>query len=72
MLCYLIDAGRTFDIESLSISLVTSSFLRKDNVPLDILTGIRIRSARTVIGTKIFKLSDSKEKIWLQNCQQCS
>lgn len=64
---YLIDSGRTFDIESLSISLTTSSFLRKNNVPLDTLTGMRIRSARTVIGTKIFNLSDRKEKFSYKN-----
>ena len=64
---YLIDSGRTFDIESLSISLTTSSFLRKNNVPLDTLTGMRIRSARTVIGTKIFKLLDRREKFSYKN-----
>lgn len=53
---YLIDLGRTFDIESLSMSLKTNSFFKKNKVPLDTLTGIRIRSARTVIGTKIFNL----------------
>lgn len=55
---YLIDSGRTFDIESLSMSLTTNSFLKKNNVPLDTLTGISIRSARTAIGTKIFKLPE--------------
>lgn len=50
------DSGRTLDIESLSMSLTTSSFLKKNNVPLETLTGIRIRRAKTVIGTKIFKL----------------
>lgn len=43
-------------MESLSISLTTNSLLRKNNVPLDTLTGIRMRSATTVTGTKIFKL----------------
>lgn len=55
---YLIDFGLTFDIESLSMSLITNSFLKKNNVPLDTLTGISIRSARTAIGTKIFKLKE--------------
>jgi hypothetical protein len=64
------DSGRTFDIESLSISLTTSSFLRKNNVPLDTLTGMRIRSARTVIGTKIFKLSDRREKFSYKNASR--
>ena len=53
---YLIDLGGTFDIESLSISLTTNSFLRKDNVPLDTLTGIRMKSATSVIGAKTLKL----------------
>ena len=59
---YLVDWGRTLDIESLSISLTTSSFLRKNNVPLDTLTGTRIRSARTVTGKKIFNLAKNKPK----------
>lgn len=56
------DLGLTFDIESLSMSLKTNSFLRKYNVPLDTLTGMRIRSARTAIGTNIFKLRINRKK----------
>uniref|UniRef100_A0A7C9E8Q2 Uncharacterized protein n=1 Tax=Opuntia streptacantha TaxID=393608 RepID=A0A7C9E8Q2_OPUST len=51
----LYDFGGTFDIESLSISLRTSSLRRKNNVPPDIFTGKRMRSARIIIGRKIFK-----------------
>jgi len=43
--------------------LVTKSLFRKDNVPSDTFTGIRIKRATTVIGTKIFKLPDRSEKI---------
>jgi hypothetical protein len=57
---YLRDLGGTFDIESLSISLTTNSFLRKNNVPLDTLTGIRMRSATIAIGINIFKLKYNK------------
>lgn len=53
---YLKDLGGTFDIESLSISLTTSSFFKKNNVPLETFTGIRMRRATTATGTKIFKL----------------
>ena len=63
---YLIDLGGTFDIESLSISLTTNSFLRKDNVPLDTLTGIRMKSATSVIGAKTLKL-----KIRDKNQSEC-
>lgn len=62
------DLGRTFDIESLSMSLKTNSFFRKNNVPLDTLTGMRIRSARTAIGTKIFKLQVQGGKKKVQLC----
>lgn len=55
---YLIDLGRTFDIDSLSMLLITKSLFRKDSVPLDTLTGIRTRSAIIVIGTKIFRLQE--------------
>lgn len=55
---YLIDLGRTFDIDSLSMLLITKSFFRNDSVPLDTLTGMRMRSAVTVMGTKIFKLQE--------------
>lgn len=66
---YLMDLGRTLDIESLSISLTTNSFLKKNSVPLDTLTGIRTRSATIVIGTKIFRLSDQTEKTNYNNEQ---
>jgi hypothetical protein len=57
------ERGRTFDIESLSMSLITNSFLKKNSVPLDTFTGMRIMSARIVIGTKIFKLPNESENI---------
>lgn len=56
MYAHLIDLGRTFDIESLSMSLITNSFFKKNKDPLDTLTGIRIRRARMAIGTNIFSL----------------
>lgn len=65
---YLNDLGGTFDIESLSISLTTNSLLRKNNVPLETLTGIRMRSATIVTGTNIFKLKYKYLKI-NQNAQ---
>lgn len=43
------------------MSLKTNSFFKKNKVPLDTLTGIRITSARTVMGTKIFKLKVTKQ-----------
>lgn len=64
---YLMDSGWTFDIESLSMSLITNSFLKKNSVPLDTLTGMRIRSARIVIGTKIFKLPGEQQEISRMN-----
>lgn len=57
---YLKDLGGTFDIESLSMLLTTNSLLRKNNVPLDTLTGIRMRSATIVTGTNIFKLNNKR------------
>lgn len=67
---HLIDFGRTFDIESLSMSLTTNSFLKKNNVPLDTLTGISIRSARIAIGMKIFKLPEQGENYLVANSKQ--
>lgn len=46
------------------MSLKIISFLRSTNVPPETLTGIRINSARVVIGTKIFKLpKEEKEDV---------
>jgi hypothetical protein len=53
------------------MSLKTNSFFKKNKVPLDTLTGIRITSARTVMGTKIFKLQVTKQnnKVIYENAQ---
>ena len=53
---YLIDLGGTFDTDNLSISLTTNSLFKKNSVPLDTLTGMRMRSATMAVGRKIFKL----------------
>lgn len=45
------------------MSLKTKSFFKKDNVPSDTLTGIRINRATTVIGTNIFKLPGKNERV---------
>ena len=50
------------DIESLSISLTANSFLRRDNAPLDTLTGIRIKSARTDTSKKTFNLTKKQKR----------
>lgn len=57
---YLIDLGRIFDIESLSMSLTTKSLLRKNSVPPETLTGISTKSAATAIGPNILKLINVK------------
>jgi hypothetical protein len=43
-------------MESLSISLKTTSFFKFSNVPPDTLTGIRTSKATTVIGKNILSL----------------
>lgn len=43
--------------------LITKSVFKKDNVPFDTLTGIRMRRAMIVIGTKIFKLSEMRKRL---------
>ena len=50
------------DIESLSISLTANSLLRRDNAPLDTLTGIRIKSARTDTSKKTFNLTKKQKR----------
>jgi hypothetical protein len=59
---YLLDPGLTFDMESLSISLKTTSFLRFSNVPPDTLTGIRTSKATTMMGRNILRLSVRPKK----------
>lgn len=59
---HLIDSGLTFDIDSLSMSLTTNSFLKKNSVPLDTLTGIRTTRATMAIGKNIFNLPLSIDK----------
>lgn len=48
-------------MESLSMSLMTKSWLRKNNNPPDTLTGIRTKKATIAAGPKIFKLKVYKE-----------
>ena len=50
------------DIESLSISLTENSLLRRDNAPLDTLTGIRIKRARTDTSKKTFNLTKKQKR----------
>lgn len=59
---HLLDPGLTFDMESLSISLKTTSFLRSSNVPPDTLTGIRTRRARVVMGRNILRLPRRRKR----------
>lgn len=67
---YFQDLGLILDIESLSISLTTKSFPRKNNVPSDTLTGIRTKSATSAVGPNIFKLSRKRMQVYQINLKK--
>ena len=56
------EPGLTFDMDSLSISLNITSFLRFSSVPPETLTGMRTSKATTMTGRKILRLQVRPEE----------